>query len=368
MNIRHAAAFLFALLPCAVQAQTASSRSPTAEPPLATISYLEGSVSIAREGQNAAKVDIGDPIYDDDFISTGSGATLTFELLPQTGMRGSVTLAQKTSLYFQLDTVKGERQSRAELIVGQIGVKVKKLAGAPGFTVNTESTACGVRGTEFEVTAVPGGDVLVGCTEGEVACVSDNVTESSVPGQAVEKREGQRIGRRALAASAYAEFKREWIGDEEGAFKKNAPKAARNILARYLDLQKELGSAANALAKDRDLSGWAEERKNGKLPTPAELDELGKRIADVGPRLSQARRLLGAMERMDARVAALGDALDRKDAKLMRTELRPGYTIDDFFAHFDDMRAKDLKRSAELRAGVKLFRMRANAIENRARE
>jgi hypothetical protein len=358
MNIRHAAAFLLALIPCAVQAQAT-------EPPLATISYLEGPVSIAREGQGAAKVDIGDQIYDDDFISTGPGATLTFELLPQTGMKGSVTLAQKTSLYFQLDTVKGERQNRAELIVGQIGVKVKKLAGAPGFTVNTESTACGVRGTEFDVTAVPSGDVLVDCTEGEVACVSDNVTESSVPGQAVEKREGQRLGRRALAASAYADFKSKWIEDEEGAFKKNAPKTARIILSRYLDLQKKLGSAAEAMARDRDLSRWAEQRKKGELPTPAELDQLGKRIADIGRRLSQAQRLLGAMERIDARVSALGDALDRNDSAVMRTELRPGYTIGDFFAHFDDMRAKDLKRAAELRAGFKLFRSRVNAIENR---
>lgn len=335
------------------------------EPPVATISFESGPVSIRRDGEAVAAHDIGDPIYDDDFISTGSGASLVFDLLPRTGMRGSVSLQQKTSLYFRLDTVKGERQSQAELIAGQVAVKVKRLSGSPGFSVATESTVCGVRGTEFEVTSAPGGDLLVACSEGEVACSSEGSSESALPGQVVEKREGQRLGRKAVAASAYADFKRKWVSDEEEAFRRNAPKAARQILLRYLELQRRLGQSAEAIAKDRDIRALLEQKRKGQAPGPAELADLERRGADIGKRLAEARSLLSAMERIEAQVSALGETLDRKDPKLMETELREGLSLGSFFDRFEEMRANDLRRSAELRTGVKLFRQRMNAIEEK---
>jgi hypothetical protein len=352
----------FVLVPCAAVSAQAGA-SPAGEQPLATISYAVGPVSITRDGQQVSAKDIGDPIYDDDYISTGAGASLSFDLLPRTGMRGSITLQPRTSMYFRMDLVKGEKQNQAELIAGQVGLKLKKIVGSPGMTVTTETAVCGVRGTEFQVTASPSGDVLIDCDEGEVSCSSDNVTASAVPGQVVEKRQGQRLARKALAASAYADYRRAWLADEEAAFARNAPKAARAILLRYLELQKKLGEVADALARDKDISAWMEQKRKGIAPSPADLAELGKRIADVAKRLAQAELLLGAMERIDARVAALGSALERGDKSAMRESLRPGFSVGDFFDRFGEMRARDQKRAAELRAGVRLFRQRANAIE-----
>lgn len=72
-------------------------------------------------------------------------------------MRGSITIDPRTSLYLKLDLVAGEKQTAAEPITGKLALKVKKLVGSPSLTVGTDSVSCGVRGTEFEVEATPGG-------------------------------------------------------------------------------------------------------------------------------------------------------------------------------------------------------------------
>ncbi len=350
------ACFLAACLAFAVLA------AARAEDPLATIDFCEGQLSLARDGATLAAPGIGDEVYDGDLISTGPGSQATLKLAKATGMSGSIKLAPRTSLYFNLDAIKGERQSEVELIAGQIGVKIKKLGGSPGFTVATESATCAVRGTEFDVIASPGGSILVGCSEGEVSCVSEGVSTSALPGQAVEKRVGAKIARRAVASADFAGFKEKWLADETADFARDAPKAARLIAARYLELSDRLRANHARIAADGALKAWAQEEKSGAGARISDA-ELERRLTEVGPLLAESRRVLGAMERIAARVDALGELVGG-DSAVQGQRVRPGVTVADFFKRFEAAKDADLKRIAVLRRAerqVKRARMEREA-------
>jgi hypothetical protein len=335
------------------------------EEPIATITYESGEIAIERDGQAAQNHDIGDPIYDDDQITTGVSGTLTLGLHPITKMKGSMRLQENTSLVFRLNNLKGERQNESELVMGSVASKVSRIAGKPGFSVVSGEVACGVRGTEFEVTTSSSGDVLVGCAEGEVSCDSEGSSASAVPGQAVEKLEGIPLAPKSMDASSYAEYRKKWVSDEEAAFVRNAPSAARLILQRYSRLQKELREARARVAEDHDLAKWMDERMKGNEPSEAELQAEARDLKDIHVRLEKARHIDAQMRRVDAMVVELMKAIDRNDASLMGTTIRPGYTIGDFFAHFEETRAKDHKEALELRRAIKLYRRRINRLELR---
>lgn len=333
-----------------------------ADEAVATIEYSEGAMRLARGGNPVAKPGIGDDVFDGDLISTGPGSTVTLRLEKATGMSGTLKLAPKSSFYFNIDSIKGERRSEAELISGQIGLKLKRIGGAPSFNVTTDSAVCAVRGTEFDVLASPGGAILVACAEGEVAVTSEGQASSAVPGQAVEKREGAKLARRALAASDYEAFKRKWIEDESAAFARDAPKAARRIAARYLDLAERLSSLHERIAASGAVKAWIEEeRKGGAAISDAELD---RRLAEAAPLIAESRGILGSMERIAARVSELRDAVG-DDAAVLSQLIGPGRTVGDFFKRFEVAKEKDLQRIAALRKAAKLLKLAQSERERR---
>ncbi len=336
-----------------------------AEESIATIAFVDGPASLTRGGEALPHPGIGDEVYDGDLIATGKGGTLTLALGKATGMSGSIKLSPDTSFYLSVDTVKGERRSQAELIGGQLGLKLKKLGGSPGFGVVTESAVCAVRGTEFEVLSSIGGSTLVACTEGEVSCASEGSQESATPGQAVEKVEGAKLARRAVALADYESFKAKWLSGEAAAFKRNAPKAARRIAARYLELSERLAANREKIAADGALKAWVEEEKGGSRAAISGK-ELDRRLAEAGPLLEESRSILATMERIAARVTALEEVVGG-DRAVMASTVRPGVTVKDFFARFEIAKDKDRERIVALRKALKLYR-RATAEREAKRE
>lgn len=324
------------------------------EEAIATIDYAEGPVSVTRDGAALPNPGIGDEIHDGDLVATGAGATLSLKLEKATGMSGSVKVSPNTSFYFSVDSVKGEKQSLAELIAGQVGLKVKKIGGAPGFSVSAGSAVCAVRGTEFDVVSSPGGSLLVGCSEGEVECSSEGASASAVPGQAVEKLEDAKLARRAVALADYENFKARWIAGEAEAFKKNAPRAARRIALRYFDLAERLVANHERIAASGALKAWLQEERSGSPPAMSD-EELDRRLAELGPLLADSRAILASMERVATRVAALEDVVGN-DPAIMAQQVRAGVTIADFFKRFEVAKEKDKQRILALRKALKLWK------------
>jgi hypothetical protein len=326
-----------------------------AEDAIASIDFLEGTVSITRDGSVIKGASIGDPLMDEDLIATGPGGSLTIALSKEaTGMGGSIRVSQRSSFYLRVDSIKGERQTQAELIAGQIGLKVKRIAGSPGLSVTTETAVLGVRGTEFEVSVSPAGSVLVACSEGEVSCSDESGAASALPGRAVEAGEGVKLRSLAVAPADYASFRDAWLAGEAEKFRKNAPKAAKLIAARYLELAERLAALHKAISESGALRLWLGDI--GKGPQARRSDaELDAQLSELGPRLAEARKILGTMERILARVDAL-EEIAGKDPSIGSQAIRNGFTVADFFAKFEAEKGRDAQRVAFLRHAAKLFK------------
>lgn len=351
----------FALLPLPLQAQ--GGETAKSEKPLATIVMYDGSISLIRDGKTLAPPEIGDPVYDDDYLATGPASSLTIDLLPPTGMRGSLVLKASTALYMRLDLLKGQAQNQIELISGQIGLKVKKLAGAPSFEVSSATMVCGVRGTEFEVSSANSGRLLVACSEGKVSCTSGLFSTSAQPGQVVEAGRGLFPARRAVEAQGIGTYTARWLEGEEKAFREGAARNGPGLILQYLATQARLEAISGQLAKDKELTAWAEERRKGLRPSAFEARRLRSAIRREGLKLAQARALFGRMERIEAQIQALGKVLDQGDTSLLMAQIKPGYTVGDFLKDFASMGHRDLERARGVRAAVKLHRDLANLLE-----
>jgi len=323
-----------------------------AEDPVGSIDFADGPFTITRSGAAVAAPSIGDDVYDQDLIATGDGGSVTIALAAATGMTGTIKLSANSSLILQLDEVGGAQRTQAELISGQVGLKVKKIAGAPALTVSTDTASMGVRGTEFDVTTSDEGNLLVTCTEGEVACTDESGTTTAVPGQTVEKREGQRMQRRALALADYRSFREKWMADESTAFKRNARRAAGLLAVRYLDLLRTFQAIHEELSSSGILKQWMEDEKAGKSSASP---DRAQQLAQVGPRLSEARKTLGAMMRISARIQALDNAL-KGDRVAMARRVRPDLTVSEFFERFRSQREMNVQREAWLLHAWKLYR------------
>ena len=76
---------------------------------------------------------------------------------------------------------------------------------------------------------------------------------------------------------------------------------------------------------------------------------------ELRPLLAQSRTILGAMERMAARVLALREAVGGDSAILSR-QVRKGVTVADFFQRFEAAKDRDLQRIAALRKAAKILK------------
>jgi len=168
-------------------------------PKVGSIDYAEGGVSISRNGKTISAPNIGDPVLSGDLVKTQSDGLLVIAMDKNTGMGGKLTVKARSTLYINLNEVKGEPQTQIQMLTGAIGSKVSKIAGSPTVTVTTSSAVMAVRGTEYEVVVSINASqdsqqaMLVTCTEHQVA-VNDGQGEIEVPAGKVLEKLGEGLG------------------------------------------------------------------------------------------------------------------------------------------------------------------------------
>jgi hypothetical protein len=305
-------------------------------PNVGSIDYIEGGVSVARNGKTISAPNIGDPILAGDLIKTQSDGLVIIAMGKNTGMGGKLTVKPRSSLYFNVELVKGEPKTSIEMLTGAIGAKVNKLTGNPTMNVTTSSAVMAVRGTEYDVVLsvnasdAEGGSqqaVLIICTESKVA-VNDGQGEVEVPaGKVLEKRPGARPLFLPVALSSVKGYGERWIADEIKAFQADAPRALGFYAKRYRDLSSKFAAAYEPFQASPTPKKWAEEDRSGAKVNP--LDPLVLREKkEIAGYLLNIRKVLFIFERVYYRVDELSNAIAGTD--LERREILPGQTAADF--------------------------------------
>jgi hypothetical protein len=282
----------------------------SAQDVVGSISYLEGTVGMVRDGADVDGVAIGQDLQSFDLLKTGSDGqaelAITFTRLP----RMTVKMSADTQFSLEVATVEGRQESTIGILGGQIALKVAKLLPSQSVRVRTDSAAMGVRGTDFTVTAPESGDVLVTCDEGEVVVTDDQGKDlTAIPGTVVEKRPGEIYRTVPVPATGLEQFQTRWRGERSQFVQMNALRLVQANARLYVRLSREFNIAHQELGRSQAIMRkWAFEDRAGRIGTAA--DVLQERRT-IGALLQRLRRTAFQLERVAFRLERLQVLHDR---------------------------------------------------------
>jgi hypothetical protein len=323
---------------------------------MGVVQYVEGKVTHSRDGKDLGALDIGDDLVSGDLLVTAQDGRLVIELDKACGMQGTLSVNPSSSLYLNLDLVKGEKRTTIDLLTGSVGAKVKKIAGSPSMQVQTATAIAGVRGTEFEVATSVNDAVLVTCSEGEVAL--DDGSGGALPvtaGKALEKRGSDRPRYLDADPAAIREFRSRWLTEEIAAFKGNPLKALTVFEKRYSDLSAAFKKAFDPFERSAVLRKWIDEDRAGIKPRALDPRVMREK-KDLFAPMRDLKRTLFQFERVYFRIDQLYDLV--KGTDIEAKELRPGLTVGAFFQRFEAEKAALAGRLGLFHYAQRLFAQR----------
>lgn len=237
------------------------------------------------------------------------------------------------------------------LLGGTISLKVAKLSSMQELNVNLDDAVMGVRGTEFTVTSLPSGDLLVVCRSGDVVVTDENGREvHAVPGTAVERLAGMGFTARPFQGTDPDDFRKSWEEARIAALKTNALSVIQQEATAYDRLVDEFDQTYADLRKQKDLlAKWKAEDKAGTVSAGVDAEKEKAEIADL---LADLRETQFLLERVRFRLARMEEYHQQGFG---RGEIARGLTTADFFERFDKDRARLVHQLASVRFAIKLY-------------
>ena len=326
------------------------------------ISYLEGTVEIARDGESLSRsrVKEGLELQNFDVVKTGLDGEAEVRVSAPMSPASTIRVAPSTQFALEIGRMGSKQQTSVSLLIGTVTVKCAKLTGVQGMRVQTDTAVMGIRGTSFTVTAPASGDILVTCDEGEVECVDeDGNTERAKPGEVVEKLRDQRFLRLPMDVSNLDQFKRKWMIERVSALKANALNAITHFAKIYnrLMFQFDKDFAELDVSKIKTLvERWKQEDRSGI--TGSEAARIMEREELWGP-LTRLRGTLVVLERIYPRLGELKEYHDQGFGRgLIVYDEKHHETTTIFFGRFERDR-RDLERKMmRVRLVARLFAAR----------
>jgi hypothetical protein len=308
-----------------------------------SISYLEGTVGIVRDGEDLDGVAIGQDLQSFDLVKTGSDGQAELAIAAPQIPRMTVKVSADTQFSVEMSTVEGKQESTIGIVGGQIALKVDKLLSTQSVKVKSDSAAMGVRGTDFTVIAPETGDLLVTCDEGEVVVTDDQGQDlTAIPGTAVEKQPGEVYRTVPVAASGVDQFRTQWRTERSQFVQANALRLIQANARRYLQLSREFNAAHQELARNQAVTRkWAFEDRAGRIGSAGEV--LRERRT-MGALIQRLRRTAFQLERVAFRLERLQALHDRG---IGQGTIDGGMTTQVFFAQISRER-RDVARKLAL--------------------
>jgi hypothetical protein len=327
-----------------------------AQSKIGSIAYLEEGVEINRNRETipAWDVYIGMGVENYDLLRTDETGYAEVELDSPRSAPSIVKISPNTSFYFEMNKIGRDDTTTIGLITGSLSVKVAKLSGRQSVEVATESALMGVRGTDFNVTLSPGGEILVTAEEGRVSCIDDSGQELyAEPGTVVEKRPGELFRGIPVAVSDLETFEREWYAERLEVFKANALRAVKFYADRYMQLKIRFDGAYGDLQGNTQiLRKWYEEDRRGQIG--GRMESLREKKELIGE-LLELRKILFIFERVYFRLIELEGYYHQGYG---RGQIEPGLSSAAFFNRFDREKQELGEKMAELRYITKLYAKR----------
>jgi hypothetical protein len=303
------------------------------------VSYLEGSVRIQRDGAWLAGADIGTRLENDDLLATGADGVLEIELDGRTGAAARLRLRPSTSVVLDMTVLGGgPRTGGVELLAGSVYLKVQKLLGGNQLQVRTGMAVCSVRGTRFEVALGPGGEFLVGTSEGRVETRLDGQDAFSVGAGKAWAADGEGMWQaRVFTRNDTELLSRQWRQEQADRFRDDPQAVLARLEARQDAAARELAGnlgqqSAGTAGLSRESAGELRAARLAVLRSGALLANLAEVAASGGTGgkgLPGGQKVGDAIARQSRQLDALkgqldqGRALERAYARDNQGQLAP---------------------------------------------
>ncbi|MFP4363254.1 MAG: FecR domain-containing protein [Spirochaetia bacterium] len=327
------------------------------QPIVGSLAYLEGQVDVNRNGSylDWALVDIGLDMLQYDLLVTGSDGSAEVEVQTPSSREMRITVHEDTAFFFELGEIDDQERTQVELLMGSLALVVERLNADGEVLVNTEYASMGVRGTEFTVTASPGGSLLVTCSEGEVACEdSSERTLYAIPGQGVEKLSDGTFRTVPIGTGRETDFRSEWFTQQIEVFRSNALQVINFYADLYNTYLNDFRTQYTDLMSHRDIFvEWGVDEEVGRRMSLRNLMEAKQQ---VNPELFAIRRTMFMFQRVYYR---LNELARYHQAGYGSGTLESGMSTAEFFRRFQ-LNADELER----KMGMVRYILRLYAYES----
>jgi len=126
------------------------------------VQMIQGNVFVVHKDQSVAyKAKKKTPLFAGDMLVSSKKSRLSAVM----NDNSVLALAPNSKLVIDKSVYDPKKQTRSavmRVLFGQVRFIVKKVSGAPDFTVNTRTAVCGVRGTDFAVSVIPESETVSG--------------------------------------------------------------------------------------------------------------------------------------------------------------------------------------------------------------
>ena len=276
-----------------------------ADDAIGSVTYLEGTVTMTRDGADVDDVAIGHDVQAFDSVRTGDDGQAEISIDAKQLPQMTIKVSPDTQFTVEVaSTASGGTQSTVGILGGQIALKVAKLLPSQAVGVKTDYAAMGVRGTDFTVTAPETGDVLVTCDEGEVSVTDDQGQSlSAVPGTVVEKQAGATYRTLPVAAAGLQQFRAQWRDQRAQFLRANALQIIRANARLYRELSRQFNDLHAELNRNQAITRkWAFEDRGRRMGSRAEVLRERRTIGEL---LVRMRRVSFRLERVSFRLERL---------------------------------------------------------------
>lgn len=316
--------------------------SPVIAQSVGRIEYLEGDVTLVRDGRirDAFDIQLGEAVLQFDVIQTGFDGYV--ELALERPGQGTVRIRENSAYYIELDEREG---GRVRLLTGAIEIAVDSLATGRRLDVQTQSAVLGVRGTTFDVLTAPDDSTLLGVREGRVAIAAAGSELIAQAGSAAETVEGRPPQVEAVPGGAFESFYASWTQTRLQAFRNGAPTFIRAYARRYLDTRETFENAY------RDLISYRSDLQAALSGTPNRGRDMRLRSA-MSPALIRMRSVLPLFEETVYRL----EELSRFHTQGIGRTTIGATPSAQFFRTFDRERTQLVRQLAEVRTIFRLYR------------
>ena len=302
-----AAPFFVLAVGAALAALAAAPVPAAADDTIGSITYLEGTVSMTRDGSDVDDVAIGHDVQAFDTVKTGEDGQAEIGISGPSLPHMTIKVSPNTQFTVEAaSTASGGTQGTVSILGGQIALEVARLLPSQAVGVRTDYAAMGVRGTDFTVTAPETGDVLVTCDEGEVSVTDDQGQNlSAVPGTVVEKEPGAAYRATPVAAADLQQFRARWRDQRAQFLRANALSIIRANARLYRELNRQFNDLHAELNRNQGITRkWAFEDRAGRIGSRAEVERERRTIGALLVRMRavafRLSRVAFRLERLQA--------------------------------------------------------------------